>query len=603
MADIDPRLPQPQQTGAPQIFGAANLYERAAKLLESQGDHEGAMAARMQAKQKFGEAYAYQSRMSGADNPAAGMSRVGQFGAGVAADTLNTVDRLRNLVGNLPDQALAERETMRAPALRTGMGPIGALSGTAVSTMIPAEAATAGIARLGELGLKLMSHPALRGAVQGAVQGALHAEPGQRTQDALTGALFGTAVPVVGAIGSRIAQGARRVPEATQLMQSMPPGTLTPGLMNPEGLISHFEQLPGVRWLYRRPREQALKEINRIAAQRVAMPGQPITIPATGGAQIKTDMVRQAEDSFAPYYDQAKGFPVSPKIMNATAPDVPLSDALTSAAKMPGAGRAQRVQADAWLQEQLQNRLDAAHAAGRPLDSADLMDFRSDVRAQRMNYEDMGTPEAENLSRIYDRANDHISAALYSQIPDKARLAVQAADARYGAFTVLRKASKLSKDQPLIAPAKYSEAVASKMPEGAYARGQDITRQQIGGQEVPNTGLRDLAQQASVLFKEDPLMRTGASNIPGGLLGLATHKAPVLTVPAAAGSALLGLTRTGRRLAQGATAPQYALQSLMRRINANPAMSGVRDQLGQLAARATVAQGLAPPDEDAAQAP
>jgi hypothetical protein len=557
MPEIDPRLPQPEAPDATQFFGAYHVYSKAAKYAESQGDMEAAAQLRAQARQKLTTAYSYMGQASGERDPTAEMSGPTRMAAGLAGETGLDIAKLRNLVGNVPDSDIAERERLNAPLMNTPGGMGGAMLGQAM-TMAPIGGGATGIlSKLGPIGRYLTASPIARQMIESGVQGAALSEPGNRGVGAGLGAVSGAILPGAAAVGRRIATGAARTPEAQALMDLMQPGTLTPGLMNPQGAAGHLEQIPGLpRWAFEKPRAEALAEYNRVAAQRAAFPGTPIQ-PGP-----KADLVTQAYRSFEEPYNKAKGFPMLPAVVNTQGPDVPIQAALAKAAAAPGAGRVQQSNAGRWLQDRLQATLDGAKAAGRPLQSDDILELRSQVRQRRANYASMDTPEAQDLRDIYGRADERLTQVLHSQLPPDALAALHAADAKYGSYKVFENAAARSKDATSITPAKISEAVASETPAGPYARGQDITqvRNPVTGQPTPGTGLRDLAQQGSAVFTQDPFMRTGASASPAAALVYAGHKAPWITYPAATAALLMGKTQLGRRIAQGATPLQTSLR-------------------------------------------
>lgn len=583
-----------------QIYAAYHLYENGAKLAEKEGDHEAAIALREQAKAKLLEAYQYIGNLNDQNNPAAGMSGPERVMAGARAEVGTGLDKIGNLVRLVPDEKIAQDHAIDAPLMRTPGGTGGALVGQALTALPIAGGAAGIVSRLGELGAKVIANPVGRGVVEGAAQGLTMSDPGNRTTGALVGGGAGAALPLAGMIGSRVINGATRTPAAEKLMQSLPKGTLTPGLMNPGGVAGTLEQNPATAWLFRKAREQARDEYGRAATQHVAMPGTVIPLGE------KSSMVKAASRSFDPYYAQARGFEVFPKIMNTRSADVPLDAALNKSVQIPGASDKAKSEATDWLQKKYAAMMDKATARGRLL-SDDVMEFRQDVRNERSNNMSAWSAnkdrDAKTLGAIYQKANDHLTAVLNSQLPQDARAAVQAADSRYGALMTLKRAASKSGDMPAISHAHLSSAVKTETPMGPYAEGADVTRRRVNGVEVPGTGLRDLARQGRDVFEVDPHMRTGASNPSTAAMALLAHHAPLLTIPAGIGAAALGKFDLGRRIAQGVTGPQVGMQKMLSRLNQpmrvspsgrdfQPDLSAIREDLGKLMGRYATASAL-----------
>lgn len=575
------------------ILAKYHLILHAAQLAQKDGEDEVAASLMKDAHAAKVEADKYVEQQSGMLDPLKGASMYDHLGAQFQAGLRNVGRHVMNSVGALSDEDLAERSALDKPLKDESLG---AFSIGEAAPLAPMGAGVSGTtARVLPWLRSLVANPVVRGAIEGGAQGAVMSDPGHKGYGTLVGAGAGAVLPAAAATGSRIVSGATRTPEAALLANKLPPGTLTPGQMNPGGVASHLEQIPGVSWLYERAKANARQQYTRVAAERAAMPGTTIQ-PGD-----KANMLQQAYDSFEPYYDAGKGFPVGAKIMNANGPDVPLAQALARAARAPGATPERQAAGRKWLLSELQARVNQAVKSGKGLLSDDLLALRSDIRAQRAKYAAMDGTDADDLATIYSRANDEVTAAIHSQIPASAKASVQLADSNYGRYKTFEEAVGRSKDAPYISPQHLSNAVQRNTNNGPYARGSDPTRDRVRtgpGQiiEVPNTGLRDLGVQGNNVFAEDPRMRTGASNPPAAAMAWLGHQFPAAVFPAGVGATLLGTTAPGRRLAQGVTAPQIAFQGMLDRARARPgisrSMSAAGTMLERLATlRALTAQG------------
>src|SRR6185437_9025934 len=144
---------------------------------------------------------------------------------------------------------------------------------------------------------------------------------------------------------------------------------LTPGQMNPSGPMNQFEQaldsVPGAKQVVDPARDAAEQQYRALIIQKGAAPGAKIT-----PSENVSDMLQQAYDSYAPLYDQAKGYPVSPSVIRTAGGDIPLTDAFQRAAQAPGVPKSLQSTENGWLQDRL------TQLPQNP-DSADLLKLRS----------------------------------------------------------------------------------------------------------------------------------------------------------------------------------------------------------------------------------
>lgn len=483
------------------------------------------------------------------NDPTADMGTGQRLLAGIGQGMTNVGRHVGNLVGLQSDQQLADAKALDAPLLATGAGRAGSLIGETAATA-PLMMGGAGLAGRAGMGARVLSNPIARGAVEGAAQGALMADPGQKLAGATMGGAFGGLLPAAGAAAGKVAHGIKRTPEAERLLAQ---GVdLTPGQMNPGGIWNQMEEswqsVPLVGPVIKGARDNAQNSFQRAATQTAAAPGTRI---AQGPAD---EMLDAAYKSFAPLYDQAKGFPLYPGTLRTAGGDVPLGSfggqpgALRRAALDRGvrADDATRKSVGQWLE----NQLTQLPGKGRgQVSSDDLLDLRSAIRTEARKAATKGDDAAADLLRNGEKA---VTDSLESQLPPDALQALRTADSRYGIYKTLEDAVARSKDMPGgFTPSKLSEAVAGAnrgLGKGSYARG--------GGGP-----LRDLSEAgtATMNVRSPP---TGQRLAAIGLPLAASGAAPEIAVPA--GAALLGMvgTQTGRRAAGGQLPAQRLAQAL-----------------------------------------
>ena len=431
-------------------------------------------------------------------------------------------------------------------------------------------AATSGLARLGGVGARIAGNTFGRAAVQGAVQGAATAPPGSRLEGAGLGAVLSPALPLAGAAGGKVVQGLTRTPEAQALLDR---GVqLTPGQMNPTGKIVNraeqaFTNLPIVGGTIANARAAAQPQYARAMVQDAMAPGAKLT--TTSGDF--NDLIAEGQQGFDQAYNSTLrssvpggGFPVTPKILNTSGPDTPLSKALSQLAATPRAGltQAQRQGLGQQLQDQLNETIAVAKRSGG-LQADDLQQLRSAFRDAARDVSPI-----DNASRaqrgFWSDAQQTVTQALESQLPSKTSQALRDIDQQYSKFAIVRDVAKAAKDQPGgPTPAQFTNAIAQATPASTYAAG--------GGWN------RDLSKSARSVF-QSTVPQTGATGAGiigpvmhglegAGALALGMHN-PLALAGIGAGLGTIGgaYTRPGLRALAGQTGWQQAAQRQLARL-------------------------------------
>jgi hypothetical protein len=160
--------------------------------------------------------------------------------------------------------------------------------------------------------------------------------------------------------------------------------------------------------------------------------------------------------------------------------------------------------------------------------------------------------------------------------------ALRTADAQYGTYKTLERAVAAAKDRPL-SPTDLSNAIAQAnrgAGSGNYARGG-------GGR------LRELAADGKAVFDT----RSPPTGARLAAIAIPAAAGAVEPLTLTAGGTLLGMigTQTGRRLAQGATAPQVAARRALQpaqRLIADPYQEQIALALQQAAQQGKRKQGV-----------
>lgn len=477
-------------------------------------------------------------------DPTEGMSLAERMAAGTGRFMVHGARSLGNAVGIVPDSTMATEKDIDAPLLQTGGGQAGNLIGEAALT----APLGMGVGALASRALPALAGPISQGMIQGATQGFATADPGERWANTLLGGVAGGALPGVSAAAKKLIYGLKRTTSAQALLDA---GIdLTPGQMNPHGLMNQLEQsaesLGVVKQLVHPARDAAEAQWHARLIQEGAAPGTTIT-PSSD----LSEMLRQASASYDPLYDSARGYPAMLKIMNNPGPDVPLTKAFGQAARLPGTTAPVQQKEGAWLQNQLQATVNQAKQDGG-LTSDHLIDLRSTIRDRARTYNLKNDSASEEIAAIQKKAAGHVTAALNSQLPREPLANLQIADQNYGKYKVMEDAVARVKDRPAgLTPSTVSSAIADATPSAGYAKGQ-----------MGNLGpLRDLTAAGSDVFQNvSPPTGARLATLGGGA-GLIAG-APHIGIPAAVGALGLTATQGGRRFAQGATKAQRLAQAL-----------------------------------------
>lgn len=499
--------------------------------------------------------------------PLNGMSQGAQVLAGTGQGMTNVVRHAGNLVGLESDQELKDAKALDAPLTASPAGKLGSMLGeNAVLTpfslgsgMALGAAPSLGnaLTRIPGVGNTLASIPNFvgdvaanpfgRGAIEGGLQGGLMSDPGQRLFGLGAGALTGSVLPAMGAGGRRLMYGATRTPEAQELMDR---GVrLTPGQMNPNGVLNKVEEnirsVPVVGNVIEHARAGAQRDFQRGVIQEAAAPGHQLQ----STSHDTNELFQEAQDSYKPFYDAAKGYPVNVGTMT----NMDAGFARAAADRSIGAERNIREKAKDFLDGQMEAIGDKATNSGG-WQSDHLVELRSRINEE---IRDAGVDSAgKSYRKLLQGARDEVTNALNSTLPQDAAQKLQIANDAYPKLAIIRDAIKRGGDQPEgFSPAQLSQAVKAAAENNEYARG--------GGM------LRDWSAPGRDIFTQrNP--QTGASHgTTGALAGAAYalhHFVPGAQIPAAVGATgYLGMVGTpfGRRLAAGQTPGQQFGQRLI----------------------------------------
>jgi hypothetical protein len=482
-----------------------------------------------------------------------------QFTAGAESAAPYYYDQARKSLGlsQNPGREAAEAQAQQPLAGKIGNWAASALLGAPIAAGAALAAPEAGIGALGG---------GLLGAIGGgAAQGALLSPAGSRGENALLGAATGGLLHGAGAAAGKLVSGMTRTPAAQTLLDRSIP--LTPGQMNPTGLYNKVEQgltaIPFVGGKIANARAAGVPAFTRGMLEDALAPGDTL-----GPGNDLNELYAGARAGFDNAYDSIHGYPMKPAVVNIKGPDVPLSQAFQQITDKPRLGltATQRASMGQQLQDQLGETIAVAKRSGGLL-SDHLQQLRSAIRDAARD-----VSPVDNASRaqrgFWDDAEQQVTKALDSQLPPKASSDLKAIDAQYGKLATIGKAIGAAKDRPE-GPTlqQFSTAIKNATPASTYAAGGGWNRdaakaaQAVFGSTVPMTGLTG----AGVVT---PLMRgvEGGLGLGAGALGLA-H--PVGLGAAALGTAGLlgGYTAPGLRALAGQTAPQKAVQGLLKSLS------------------------------------
>ena len=460
---------------------------------------------------------------------------------GVGSGVTNVAQNIGNIFGLVEDETVRETRALTQPLRETTAGRIGEFGGELVTSLIPAAGAARVITAASKVLPSLSRAPALArsigvGATEGAVQGAVTAGPDDRGEAAYLGAATGGILPTVGAAYRSARAGVRPTPAARALTQK---GVeLTPGQMNPRGILGQLEEvteaLPLVGPTVRAAREEGWRQTRRLVAENAAPPGFQGVIP---------DNQNKAVDALRKGYNEAykivEGIDVTPF-------------GLSTKFKQAVRDRSTLVKKDDInsVARFLNNELSAIEGRGI-IKSEDLLRIRSNIREQ-LRARDISS----GAERLLVNAEKAVTDSLDSQLPADAMSALKAIDNQYAKFVVFRRAVEKGKESDFT-PNQLSLAVKEATDAGEYAAG--------GGR------LREISNPAADVFSTTQ-PKTGRMVATLGALGLGGYSAyqdPMGAALPLTGLGLLYGTAAGRRLAMGQSGAQLRARALERSVRRN----------------------------------
>ena len=434
------------------------------------------------------------------------------FGAG--AGTRGVGAKVANLLSMLPDKRVRQIEQEDRPFVSSPEGKAGKFAGELAVTS-PIGAASRALPVVRSLG------PIAQQAISGGIEGALTADPGDR----MTGAAFGTAfggLPELG-IGAYkgLTRGMQVSPSAANLLRR--DVDLTPGQMNPNstwGMIEEsLQRIPGAGPRVANARERAWEQTRNRIAEEAAPPGYKPPV-----RKDVHDSYNDLKSAYNAAYGTVHGYPVSPRIVNTSGPDIPLSAAFQISRNAVADSKSR-----AYAQRFLDNALTGLPKGN--VQSEDLIQLRSTLRDEmRRISNNQGLPY-QDAAKLIGNAEKRVTEALESQLPRDAVSGLRAIDAKYGNFKVFEDAVERAKDRPDgFTPSQFSQSVYG---------GTQSTSQYAGG----GGRMRDISKaSADVFTPRQPA--TGASQ-PSQLFGYAMSPTSLM-YGSGAGSKLARALLTGK---------------------------------------------------------
>lgn len=337
--------------------------------------------------------------------------------------------------------------------------------------------------------------PVIRGAIEGGATTYLTAEPEERRTAGAYGAVASSALPAAGKVIRGATRGIDMSPAARKLTTR---GVeLTPGQVAPEGTWAMIEEsmmrIPLVGPRVAAARERGWQQTKNLISKESAPPGY--TPPDRADVR---DAYKDLKSAYDTAYDQFKGYPLQPAMMRVQGGNVPLTQFMAVPRQAAADPKSRR-----YVQTFIDNEL--GRIRGRQLDSKDLLEIRSNIRAKIRDLSgNQNFPDAEGLLKIAEQRTTEV---LESQLPPDVMKSLREVDAKYGNFKVLESAIDRSKDRPdAFTPAQFSMAVKESTPsKGQYAAG--------GGR------MRDISQESAEVFSPRTPV-TGAQQ-PSQLVGYA----------------------------------------------------------------------------------
>lgn len=469
-----------------------------------------------------------------------GVVNVGRRGLNMLTKTGNLL-RGAPLQADMPewasDQSIQEQSELDKPLLKTGEGMLGRIGGEVAATApisgVGSRATQAVTSALPKAGPLLKGSLSLLGS---AGEGALGSH--LTTGDDAEGAAFGAGLDLLGKGLGKLGRGLKRTEGAERLLDA---GLdLTPGQMNPEGILNQVEQA-----MDSIPVASQITKPVRKAAEDAVVPtlvGRAAKVPA---GQIDDTMSR-ALGEFDKRYDLFKNVP-------AKRVDTTLIKDLTNAVKSPG------VLAKDDTRQMVRNLVGSELTAlkgksAKGLSVGDWQQVRSRIRAAARSAEDNSAKE------LLDQIDDVITNHMHAGLGPTEQAAFKAIDQDYAKYKPWEKAYFRAGDReggPTLKQA--TDALKRNIGESQWARGS-------GGAD------RQMLQDAREAFQN--------VSRPTGARILTVAAGTPAVVPATAFS----LSPSARKWAQGRTGWQQSLKKAGKNPTVNAIVDLLRDTRGSQAA-------------------
>ena len=445
---------------------------------------------------------------------------------GIGRGMHNLYQQGGNILGLIPDSDIEESARLDKSLLDTTSGSIGNFIGETAAVLPAGLGAGAAVSKtLGGILPRLA--PYLGFGAEGAAEGALLAGPDKRLEGAGIGSLISGSL---GGLGRMVSGGATPTRSAQRLLDE---GVdLTPGQMNPGGMMSSIEESAGSKFvpLIQDARNSAeLGNFGAMVNQSLPPGGTPVNV--SNVSSMADDLYKQ----FNVAYDEVKGFPVrmtgmQDQMLRRVA-DAPITDDIVKSESK-------------WIENAL-TKYDPADA-----DTADLIGLRSKIRTRiREKYKKEDFDSVRMLEDVEGVVSERLDRSLPVSLAEK----LKATDAQYGKYKVIEDISYRVGDRGHPTPFLMSQAVKmSQQAKGGYARGgggplRELTR---AGQEAFATGTPKTGMSLGI-----PLAAGAAGSAIGGpLAGIGGMALP------SALSAVVSGTKGGRNFYRGDTFFQQLMQ-------------------------------------------
>jgi hypothetical protein len=389
----------------------------------------------------------------------------------------------------------------------------------------------------------------------GAVQGATMANPNERVSGALTGAGVSALFPVAGYAGKVALRGVNPSEELKWLVDR---GVkLTPGQMSPGSWVDHLEQAWGANLPYLGPkiaarREKSYEDFMHAVTADTAPPKlsaygkqDPLVEgvqPVSRGTTLN-DTYTNVDDAFRNAYQQVNGIPMKLKVMNTAGPDVPAYQHALRAirSKATPAAETERAAVEGTFKDKWSKMIKYQDAKTGEIDSAHLLELRSDLRAQSRKYRATNPDRAD----LFRESADSITDVLESQLTNSKGRApamewLRAVDKQYAKNSIITDALKSARTGERFTPSQLTAAVRkAQLQHGSargFARGEGL--------------MRDWSGAADEAFSAHYVPKTGATVMAASAPVAAMAAFPPSAVPIA-GLGGLFTTEAGRKLAGG----------------------------------------------------